>query len=160
MSANEFSHLDDQGKAHMVDVGEKDVTKRVAIARGEVHLNPETVKKIESNLVKKGDVLSVAQIAGILAAKKTDELIPLCHSLLLDQVQVALRISSQFQGIEIDAAVRTTGKTGAEMEALVAISISALTVYDMVKAIDRTASIQNIRVIEKHGGKSGDLINE
>lgn len=144
----------------MVDVGEKDVTKRVAIARGEVHLNPETVKKIESNLVKKGDVLSVAQIAGILAAKKTDELIPLCHSLLLDQVQVALRISSQFQGIEIDAAVRTTGKTGAEMEALVAISISALTVYDMVKAIDRTASIQNIRVIEKHGGKSGDLINE
>lgn len=160
MSANEFSHLDDQGKAHMVDVGEKDVTKRVAIARGEVHLNPETVKKIESNLVKKGDVLSVAQIAGILAAKKTDELIPLCHSLLLDQVQVALRISSRFPGIEIEAAVRTTGKTGAEMEALVAISISALTVYDMVKAIDRTASIQNIRVIEKHGGKSGDLINE
>lgn len=160
MSANEFSHLDDKGKAHMVDVGEKDVTKRVAIARGEVHLNPGTVKKIESNLMKKGDVLSVAQIAGILAAKKTDELIPLCHSLLLDQVQVALRISSRFSGIEIEAAVRTTGKTGAEMEALVAISISALTVYDMVKAIDRTASIQNIRVIEKHGGKSGDLVNE
>lgn len=160
MSPNELSHLDTEGKAHMVDVGDKAVTKRIAIARGEVHLNPATMEKIESHLVKKGDVLSVAQIAGILAAKKTDDLIPLCHPLLLDQVRVSFKMSSRFSGIEIEASVKTMGKTGAEMEALVAVSISALTVYDMVKAIDRTACIQNIRLVEKHGGKSGDLVNE
>lgn len=160
MSDTELSHLDFEGKVTMVDVGGKKITKRMAIARGEVHLQPETIEQVKKSLVKKGDVLTVAQIAGIMGAKRTSDLIPLCHPLLLDQVKVNLVISTKFTGIQIDAEIRSTGKTGAEMEALTAVSIAALTVYDMVKAIDRSASIQNIRMVEKHGGKSGDVINE
>lgn len=143
----------------MVDIGSKTETERIAVSRGEIHLNPNTVDLIRKNLIKKGDVLTVAQIAGIQAAKKTSELIPLCHSIQVDQISVDLRISEAFTGIEIEARVKTIGKTGAEMESLVAVSTAALTVYDMIKAVEKTARIQNIRLVEKHGGKSGDIVN-
>jgi cyclic pyranopterin phosphate synthase len=160
MQESELSHLDPQGRVQMVDIGSKTETERIAVSRGEIHLNPNTVDLIRKNLIKKGDVLTVAQIAGIQAAKKTSELIPLCHSIQVDQISVDLRISEAFTGIEIEARVKTIGKTGAEMESLVAVSTAALTVYDMIKAVEKTARIQNIRLVEKHGGKSGDIVNE
>lgn len=160
MSDKELSHVDADGRVSMVDVGEKAITERKAVARGEVHLKVETIQKIKSSLIKKGDVLTIAQIAGISAAKRTAEIIPLCHPILLDQIKVDLQFSTGFPGIEITSQVRTTAKTGVEMEALTAVAVAALTIYDMVKSIDRTANIQNIRVMEKHGGKSGDLFNE
>lgn len=144
----------------MVDVGAKPDTERTAVARGEVCLKPETVRLIQEGLMKKGDVLSVAQLAGVMAAKKTSELIPLCHPISINQVDVNLMINNELPGIEITARVRTHGKTGVEMEALTAVSVAALTVYDMVKAVEKTGRIQNIRLIEKHGGMSGDLYNE
>ena len=144
----------------MVDVGAKPDTERVAIARGEVELRAETVALIRDGLLKKGDVLSVAQVAGIMAAKKTSELIPLCHPIMLTQVEVSLDLDDGLPGVRIAATARTTGKTGVEMEALTAVSVAALTVYDMVKAVERTARIQNIRLVEKHGGRSGDVVNE
>lgn len=160
MQESELSHLDPNGRVQMVDIGIKTETERIAVSRGEIHLNPNTVDLIRKNLIKKGDVLTVAQIAGIQAAKKTSELIPLCHSIQVDQISVDLRISEAFTGIEIEARVKTIGKTGAEMESLVAVSTAALTVYDMIKAVEKTARIQNIRLVEKHGGKSGDIVNE
>jgi cyclic pyranopterin phosphate synthase len=160
MQESELSHLDPNGRVQMVDIGSKTETERIAVSRGEIHLNPNTVDLIRKNLIKKGDVLTVAQIAGIQAAKKTSELIPLCHSIQVDQISVDLRISEAFTGIEIEARVKTIGKTGAEMESLVAVSTAALTVYDMIKAVEKTARIQNIRLVEKHGGKSGDIANE
>lgn len=160
MQESELSHLDPNGRVQMVDIGSKTETERIAVSRGEIHLNPNTVDLIRKNLIKKGDVLTVAQIAGIQAAKKTSELIPLCHSIQVDQISVDLRISEAFAGIEIEARVKTIGKTGAEMESLVAVSTAALTVYDMIKAVEKTARIQNIRLVEKHGGKSGDIVNE
>lgn len=160
MTSQEFSHLDRQGRVKMVDIGEKNNSARIAISRGEIHLRAETVDLILKNLVKKGDVLTVAQIAGIQAAKRTSELIPLCHNILIDTIEVTLQISDKFSGIEIEARVKTFGKTGAEMESLVAVSAAALTVYDMIKAVEKTARIQNIRLMEKHGGKSGDVVNE
>jgi molybdenum cofactor biosynthesis protein MoaC len=160
MQESELSHLDPNGRVQMVDIGSKTETERIAVSRGEIHLNPNTVDLIRKNLIKKGDVLTVAQIAGIQAAKKTSELIPLCHSIQVDQISVDLRISETFTGIEIEARVKTIGKTGAEMESLVAVSTAALTVYDMIKAVEKTARIQNIRLVEKHGGKSGDIANE
>jgi cyclic pyranopterin phosphate synthase len=160
MQESELSHLDPNGRVQMVDIGSKTETERIAVSRGEIHLNPNTVDLIRKNLIKKGDVLTVAQIAGIQAAKKTSELIPLCHSIQVDQISVDLRISEAFTGIEIEARVKTIGKTGAEMESLVAVSTAALTVYDMIKAVEKTARIQNIRLVEKHGGKSGDIVNE
>jgi len=144
----------------MVDVGAKPVSERWAVARGEVHLKPETVALIRQGLMKKGDVLTVAQIAGIIAAKKTAELIPLCHPLPLNQVEVGLELDDNLSGVQIRAEVRTSGKTGVEMEALTAVSVAALTVYDMVKAVEKTGRIQNIRLVEKHGGVSGDVVNE
>lgn len=155
-----FSHVDSEGKAHMVDIGEKEVTNRSATARGEIILSLSTVELIESNLVKKGDVLAIAQIAGIQAAKRTYELIPLCHPILIHAISVDLQLARDLPGVKITSTVKCSGKTGAEMEALMAASMAALTVYDMVKAVDRFAKIQNIRLVEKHGGKSGDLVNE
>lgn len=160
MSTPQLTHLDESGQAKMVDVGAKPDSERLAIAGGEVLLKPETVDLIRQGLMKKGDVLTVAKIAGIMGAKKTSELIPLCHPIALTQVEVDLRIDDSLPGIAITASARTVGKTGVEMEALTAVSVAALTVYDMVKAVEKTAKIQNIRLTEKHGGRSGDVINE
>jgi len=160
MSQDKLSHIDDRGAAHMVDIGAKAETERIAVARGEVHLQTNTVALIRQGLMKKGDVLTVAKIAGILAAKRTSDLIPLCHPIALNQVELQLEIDDALPGVQIWATTRTHGKTGVEMEALTAVSVAALTIYDMVKAVDRTGRIQNVRVIEKHGGKSGDFSNE
>jgi cyclic pyranopterin phosphate synthase len=160
MSEIKLSHLDEFGNAHMVNVGGKMETERIARAKGQVVLLPATVEQIRLGLMKKGDVLTVAQIAGIQAAKKTSELIPLCHPLSINQVQVSLEIDNELPGIQIEAIVSTVGKTGVEMEALTAVSVAALTVYDMIKAVEKTARIENIRLIEKRGGKSGDILNE
>jgi cyclic pyranopterin phosphate synthase len=160
MNEKSLTHLDDQGRAQMVDVSAKPETLRIAIAKGEVRLNPETLALIRQGLMKKGDVLTVAQIAGIMAAKRTADLIPLCHPLPLHQVEVNLTLEDALPGVVITATARTTAKTGVEMEALTAVAVSALTVYDMVKAVEKTAQITNIRLVEKHGGQSGDVINE
>jgi cyclic pyranopterin phosphate synthase len=160
MTAGKLTHLDESGKAHMVDVGEKPETNRVAVAKGELQLKPETLELIRLGLLKKGDVLTVAQLAGIMGAKKTSELIPLCHPLPIHQVEVELELDEDLPGVLIKATVRTFGKTGVEMEALTAVSIAALTVYDMVKAVEKTGRIQNIRLVEKHGGRSGDVVNK
>jgi cyclic pyranopterin phosphate synthase len=156
----ELTHLDASGKVHMVDVSDKAETHRAAIARGEVKMKPETLALIRAGAVKKGDVLTVAQIAGIQAAKRTAELIPLAHPLPLTQVEVELELMDDLPGVEITATARVTGKTGVEMEALTAVSVAALTIYDMAKAVEKTMQIQNIRLVEKHGGRSGDVINE
>ncbi len=144
----------------MVNVSAKPDTERIAIARGEVALMPETVALIRQGLMKKGDVLTVAQIAGIAAAKRTSELIPLCHPIPIHQVSVDLELDDRLPGVQISARVVTVGKTGVEMEALTAVSVAALTVYDMIKAVEKTGRIQNIRLVEKHGGMSGDVVNE
>lgn len=155
-----LSHLDKNGMARMVDVGEKSETDRTAIARGEIKMQQTTLDLVKSGTMKKGDVLTVAQIAGIQAAKRTSELIPLCHPLPISQIQVDFLMDDQLPGVQILATVKVTGKTGVEMEALTAVSVAALTIYDMTKAVDTTMKIQNIRLIEKHGGRSGDIINE
>jgi cyclic pyranopterin monophosphate synthase len=160
MSEKRLSHLDEAGQVKMVDVGAKPETERVAVAGGEVHLQAETIHLIRQGLMKKGDVLTVAKIAGIQGAKRTSELIPLCHPIALNQVQVDLSLDDALPGVVIRATARTVGKTGVEMEALTAVSVAALTVYDMVKAVEKTARIHNIRLIEKHGGQSGDILNE
>ncbi len=160
MDKGGLTHIDESGSAHMVDVSGKPDTQRTAIARGEVILRLETLTLIRQGLMKKGDVLGVAQIAGILGAKKTAELIPLCHPLPLHQVDVQLEVDESLPGVRITALARTTGKTGVEMEALTAVAVAALTVYDMVKAVEKGARIHNIRLVEKHGGMSGDVINE
>jgi len=156
----ELSHIDANGNAKMVDVSEKTETTRLAIACGEIRMKPETLALIKAGAMKKGDVLTVAQIAGIQAAKKTSELIPLCHPLPITKVDVEMRINDQLPGVVITATVKVTGKTGVEMEALTAVSVAALTIYDMAKAVEKTMCIQNIRLIEKHGGRSGDIVNE
>lgn len=155
-----LTHLDDQGRASMVDVGQKADTERVAIARGEIIMKAQTLALIRDGQIKKGDVLTVAKIAGIMAAKRTSELIPLCHPISLTKVDVELGIDESLPGVKISATARTIGKTGVEMEALTAVSVAALTVYDMAKAAEKTMRIQNIRLVEKHGGKSGDILNE
>lgn len=157
---HELTHLDHEGKARMVDVGDKQISERWAVAKGEVVMQPETLQAIREGMTKKGDVLNVARIAGILAAKKTSELIPLCHPLNLDLIEVDLWMDERLPGVQIQARVRTSGRTGVEMEALTAVSIAALTVYDMAKAVEKTMRIQNIRLVEKHGGRSGDIVNE
>ncbi len=144
----------------MVDVGAKPETERTAVARGEVILKPETLALIKAGLMKKGDVLTVAQLAGIMGAKKTSELIPLCHPIPIHQVAVELELDDQLPGVIISSRLKTAGKTGIEMEALTAVAVAALTVYDMVKAVEKTARITNIRLVEKRGGQSGDVINE
>jgi cyclic pyranopterin phosphate synthase len=159
-----LSHLDEHGQMRMVDVGQKSETERVAIARAEVHMRPETLAHIRAGDLKKGDVFSVAKLAGIQAAKRTAELIPLCHPLTLTHVDVELmtadRLSAEQCGVEITATVRATGRTGVEMEALTAVTTAALTVYDMAKAVEKTMHIANVRLVEKRGGASGDIINE
>jgi len=144
----------------MVDVGDKPDTERVAVAKGEVTMRPETLRLIAEGGVPKGDVLAVAQVAGILAAKRVPELIPLCHPLLLTHVDVAFEVDDVGSRIEITATVRTRGQTGAEMEALTAVSVAALTIYDMAKAVEKGMRIGNIRLVRKAGGKSGDVVLE
>ena len=153
-----LSHLDESGAARMVDVSAKPDTERTAIAAGEVLMKPETLALVRAGALKKGDVLSVARIAGVMAAKRTAELIPLCHPLPLTQVTVDLELDDSLPGVRIRAAARTVGKTGVEMEALTAVSVAALTIYDMAKAAEKTMRIQNIRLVEKHGGRSGDVV--
>jgi cyclic pyranopterin monophosphate synthase len=157
---NKLTHLDEQGRARMVDVGHKPNTERIAVARGEVHMKQETLDLIRAGQMSKGDVLTVAQIAGISASKRTAELIPLCHPLPLNKVDVDLVLDDSIPGVVITVTAKTTGKTGVEMEALTAVSVAALTVYDMAKAAEKTMRIQNIRLLEKHGGQSGKVINE
>jgi cyclic pyranopterin phosphate synthase len=155
-----LSHLDETGRARMVDVGQKIDSERIAIAKGEVQMRSETLALIQAGAMKKGDVLTVAQLAGVMAAKRTSDLIPLCHPLPLTQVVVNLELDPDLPGVKITATARTVAKTGVEMEALTAVSVAALTVYDMAKAAEKTMRIQNIRLVEKHGGRSGDVINE
>jgi cyclic pyranopterin phosphate synthase len=157
---NQLTHIDESGQAHMVNVAAKPETERIAVARGEVVLKPETVALIHQGLMKKGDVLTVAQLAGIMGAKRTSELIPLCHPIPIHQINVELEVDDSLPGVRIEARAVTVGKTGVEMEALTAVSVAALAVYDMVKAVEKTGRIQNIRLVEKHGGTSGDVINE
>ena len=155
----DFSHFDARGQAAMVDVSGKAVTARTATARGRVVMLPETLALIRSGGSKKGDVLGVARLAGIMAAKRTSDLIPLCHPLPITSVTVDLTPVGD-DAVEIEATVRTTGRTGVEMEALTAASVAALTVYDMVKAVDRGMRIEALRVVAKSGGKSGDFTQE
>jgi len=150
-----LTHFDGEGDAHMVDVSEKAVTTRVAIAAGRVKMSRETLEIITEGRAKKGDVLGVARLAGIMGAKKTSELIPLCHPLPVTKVAVELSSDSDLPGIMIEATVKTTGQTGVEMEALTAVTTAALTLYDMVKAVDKSMVISDVRLILKEGGKSG-----
>ena len=151
----ELTHFDAAGRAHMVNVTDKQDTDRVAVAAGRVVMAAETLSRIETGLIGKGDVLAVAQVAGIMAAKKTWEIIPMCHPLLLTGVSISFAIDAKASAIDIQAEVKTTGKTGVEMEALTAVSAAALTIYDMCKAIDRGMCVENIRLLRKSGGRSG-----
>jgi cyclic pyranopterin phosphate synthase len=151
----EFSHLDGKGRARMVDVSGKEVTDRLAVARGAVHMAPETLRRIAEGGVKKGDVLSVARLAGIMGAKRTADLIPLCHPLPLSSAEVELTLDEAASAILIEARCKVQARTGVEMEALTAVSVAALTVYDMCKAVDKAMRIGDIRLIRKEGGRSG-----
>ncbi|WP_227764748.1 cyclic pyranopterin monophosphate synthase MoaC [Zhaonella formicivorans] len=156
----ELTHLDEKGAARMVDVSAKNEAARVAVARGKISMARETLALITSGQVPKGDVLAVARIAGIMAAKKTPELIPMCHPLMLTGAGVEFRVDEAASAIEIEATVKTTGKTGVEMEALTAVAAAALAIYDMCKAVDKGMVIGDIRLISKAGGKSGDFRRE
>ncbi len=151
-----LSHIDDAGRARMVDVTDKDVTDRVAEARGRIVMQPETLALLLRGEIAKGNVLTTAQIAGVMAAKKTHELIPMCHPLLLTGIKVDLAPDEATNAVEITASVRTTGKTGVEMEALTAVTIAGLTVYDMCKAVDRGMRLEGVHLVAKSGGASGD----
>jgi cyclic pyranopterin phosphate synthase len=153
-----LTHVDERGRARLVDISGKPDTERVAVAKGEVSMRPETLRLIAEKGVPKGDVLAVAQVAGTMAAKRTPDLIPLCHPLLLTQVDVEFDVDEEASRIEITATVRSRGQTGVEMEALTAVSVAALTIYDMAKAVERTMCIGNIRLVRKSGGKSGDWV--
>ena len=160
-----LTHLDEHGRARMVDVGHKDDTQREAVARGRILMKPETLALIQAGGIAKGDVLAVAQVAGIMAAKRTHELIPMCHPLLLTHVSLNFEphpagSSEGLATIDISATVRTTGKTGVEMEALTAVSVAGLTIYDMCKAVDRAMQIDAVRLAKKSGGKSGEIVLE
>jgi cyclic pyranopterin monophosphate synthase len=150
-----LTHLDQKGEAHMVDVGDKAETVRVAVAEGHVVMQAETLAIVRDGEAKKGDVLGTARLAGIMAAKRAHELIPLCHPLLLSKIAVDLSIDEALPGVRVRAEVKLTAKTGVEMEALTAVSVACLTVYDMVKAVDRAMHIEGIRLVHKSGGKSG-----
>ena len=155
----DLTHFDGEGKAIMVDVGEKESTRRVAVARGDVTMQPETLARILDNRVQKGDVFAVARLAGIMAAKKTSELIPLCHPLLINSVTVEFSSDQTNSRVKVEATVKVNGQTGVEMEALTAVSAAGLTIYDMCKAVDKTMQINNVRLVEKMGGRSGHFIN-
>ncbi len=154
--SKKLSHIDDKGEARMVDVSDKAVTARIAVAEGFVAMEPETLALLKSGNAPKGDVLGTARIAGIMAAKRTHELIPLCHPLNLSKVTVDLEPIAEPAGVRVVAEVKTTGQTGVEMEALTAVSVACLTLYDMLKAVDRGMSLLDIRLREKSGGRSGD----
>lgn len=150
-----LTHLDQKGEAHMVDVGDKAETVRIAVAEGHVVMQAKTLAIVRDGEAKKGDVLGTARLAGIMAAKRAHELIPLCHPLLLSKIAVDLMIDETLPGVRVRAEVKLTGKTGVEMEALTAVSVACLTVYDMVKAVDRAMHIEGVRLVHKSGGKSG-----
>lgn len=152
----DFTHFNEHGRAHMVEVGDKEDTKRVAKAYGRIRMNKETIQLIKEGLIKKGDVLSVAQVGGIMASKRTSDLIPMCHNIFITGSNIKFNILED--AIEIESEVKTVGKTGVEMEALMAVSIAALTIYDMCKAVDRGMVIEEIKLMKKSGGKSGDFI--
>jgi cyclic pyranopterin phosphate synthase len=153
---NKLSHIDKEGKARMVDISDKSGSVRIAKAYAEVFVSDEVFKRINENNIAKGDVLATARLAGIQAAKKTAELIPLCHNILINEVMVDFILNNEKKSVEINTAVKTTSKTGVEMEALTAASVSALTVYDMCKAIDKSIEISNVKLLTKTGGKSGN----
>ena len=153
-----LSHFDQTGQAHMVDVGEKTSTHRIAVAAGKIRMRAETFALIQSGNAKKGDVIGIARIAAIMAAKRTSDLIPLCHPLALTRVTVDFTLDSETHTVHCQAQVETHGQTGVEMEALTAVQIGLLTIYDMCKAVDRGMVMSDIRVLEKHGGKSGDWV--
>ena len=153
-----LTHLDASGRADMVDVGDKPETERIAVAGGAVYVQPATLRLIREGALKKGDILTVARIAGIMAAKRTSELIPLCHPLPLTKISVDLELDDEASAVRIKATARTVGKTGVEMEALMAVSVAALTIYDMAKAVDRAMRISDIRLLEKRGGVHGDYV--
>lgn len=154
--AKSLSHLDSRGRARMVDVGGKPITDRLAIAEGQVRMQPETLELIRDNALEKGDALAVARVAGIQAAKRTAELIPFCHSLPLDHLAIDFEFDDGLPGIRIRSTARSTGKTGVEMEALTAVSVAALTIYDMAKSAEKSMRIENVRLVKKSGGKSGE----
>lgn len=153
--SDKLTHLDESGRARMVDVGAKAITERLAVARGAVIMQPETLQLIIEGNVKKGDVLRVAELAGVMAAKRTADLIPLCHPLLLNKVEVLCTPDPDTNSVQIEATVRVSGKTGVEMEALTAVSVAGLTIYDMAKAVDRTMRLTGVRLVRKEGGRSG-----
>ena len=155
-----LTHLDEQGRANMVDVGWKQDTEREAVARGFVSMQGETLRLVKEGLMKKGDVLTTARLAGIMGAKQTSQLIPLCHPIPLNHVSVDLEVDEHGNGIHITATAKTEAKTGVEMEALTAVSVAALTLYDMCKSVDRGMRIQDVRLVSKRGGKSGDIVLE
>lgn len=155
-----LSHLDEQGRAKMVDVSDKDTTSRIAVARGTIHMRTETLALILDDKIEKGDVFSVARVAGIMAAKKTSELIPMCHPLNITSVEIDLKPAENPARVEIEASVRVSGKTGVEMEAMTAVSVAGLTIYDMCKAVDREMSIGGVRLVKKSGGKSGTFLRK
>jgi cyclic pyranopterin monophosphate synthase len=155
-----LTHIDAAGEAHMVDVVGKSETVRVAVAEGAIRMQPETLDLIVSGNAKKGDVIGTARIAGIMAAKKTSDLIPLCHPLMISKVSVDITPDSALPGLRVEATVKLEGKTGVEMEALTAVSVACLTLYDMAKAADKGMEIIGIRLVSKSGGKSGDYIRE
>jgi cyclic pyranopterin phosphate synthase len=155
-----LSHLDEQGRARMVDVSEKEITSRIAVARGTIHMRPETLALILEDKIEKGDVFAVARVAGIMAAKKTSELIPMCHPLSITSVEVDLTAKENPARVDIEATARVSSKTGVEMEALTAAAVAALTIYDMCKAVDREMTIGEIRLFKKSGGKSGTFIRK
>ena len=157
---DKLSHLDAQGRAKMVDVSDKDITSRIAVARGTIHMRAETLALILANKVEKGDVFSVARVAGIMAAKKTSELIPMCHPLNITSVEIDLTPAENPARVEIEASVRVSGQTGVEMEAMAAVAVAGLTIYDMCKAVDREMSIGEIRLVKKSGGKSGTFLRK
>ena len=156
----DFTHFNEQGRARMVDVGEKPSSRRTAVAAGRVLVNDETFELIRSGGIKKGDVLTVAQIAGVMGAKRTFELIPMCHIVPLNGIDLELRLDDEKKSVEITATVSCDGKTGVEMEALTAVSVAALTVYDMCKAVQKDMEITDIRLLKKTGGKSGEFIRK
>ena len=155
---DKFTHFDDDGKAVMVDITEKNVTERTAVATGEIVMNKETLEAVKKGNIKKGDVLGVARIAAIMVAKQTQSLIPMCHNILLTNAKIEFSFDDEGNKILIKSTVKTTGKTGVEMEALTMVSIAGLTIYDMCKSMDKSMVIGEIRLVEKHGGKSGDWI--
>lgn len=157
---SKLTHLDESGQAKMVDVGHKAETERVAVARGSVTMQPETLQLIIEGNLKKGDVLTVAQLAGVMAAKRTSDLIPLCHPLLLSHIDVTCTPNPSENRVDIEATVRLRGKTGVEMEALTAVTVAGLTIYDMAKAVDRGMRIGGVRVVHKSGGRSGTFTTE